>query len=145
MLNSTVETTYLIAGGSDTPVDLLNKLAQHADAKIRARVAENPNTPFWTVALLVTDGNDEVRLSAAANPRLPKIFQVQLANDPSDDVRYALAEDFLIPLDVLKILATDDNVYVQHRALKTLSTLGNGTESSREIHTYNPAPSFVAA
>jgi hypothetical protein len=136
---------YISAGSEDTPVDVLNKLATDDDARVRARVAENSKTPFWTIARLMNDGHKDVRISVATNPNLPKIFQLQLANDPHDDVRYALAEDHSAPLEVLQILASDDNVYVQHRAQKTLDKLLGRTSSNNAVQTCNCASTFVAA
>ena len=114
---------YLSAGNQSTPSQILNELAEDRHYLIRSRVAENPNTPLWTLLRLVNDDHEQVRLSAFFNPKLPPSEQLYLARDPHVDVRYALAEDASTGVDILEILAADENVYVQDRARKTLQAL----------------------
>ncbi|MBU6450749.1 MAG: hypothetical protein KGS72_03145 [Cyanobacteria bacterium REEB67] len=114
---------YIRAGSLTTSSNTLNELAEDSQYLIRARVAENPNTPLWTLLRLVNDDHEQVRLAAFFNPRLPASEQHYLARDPHADVRYALAEDAATAVDILDILADDENVYVQDRAKKTLQAL----------------------
>jgi hypothetical protein len=114
---------YLDAGSPSTSGRILNELAQEKDFRVRARVAENPNTPLWTVLRLAADENHEVRLAAFFNAKLPQIFHEQLANDPHEDVRYAIASDPCTPKGILQLLADDLNVFVKDRAEKTIERL----------------------
>jgi 3-methyladenine DNA glycosylase AlkC len=126
--NALVLERYISAGNPATEGTTLDELAEDKQHLIRARVAENPNTPLWTLLRLVNDDHEQVRLSAFFNPQLPESEKLYLARDPHVDVRYALAEDALTAVDILDLLADDENVYVQDRAKKTLQALCGGCE-----------------
>jgi len=95
---SQLEVVIELAEDADTHGDILAVLSAHPDVRIRAAVADNPNTPY--IALL------------------------KLARDESNDIRYQLAENHNVPRNILHVLLTDENPYVQARAESTLERLG---------------------
>ena len=123
-LTTTTRTQYFLAGNLCISHGLLDELSQSADPRVRARVAENPNTAPHTLLRLSRDKSAEVRNSVASNQKLPAMALRQLAEDSSADVRYAIAEDSRAPHEILRMLTGDENPYVAHRALNTLSRLG---------------------
>lgn len=76
--------------------DLIEFVA-HADVSVRTEIADSKDTPAEILMFL--------------------------AHDPSADLRYALAENHNIHADVLNLLAEDENVFVAHRARKTIARL----------------------
>ena len=102
---------YSVAEHSNTPVALLRKLAQDCDFKYY--VARNPSTPIAIIDKLANDKDIEVRLSAIENPNLPvdileKVL-LELTTIKNISERYAIANCSKISLEILKILACDDN------------------------------------
>jgi len=124
MFTSKQKTTeYILAGNLTLSPRLLDDLSFSSEARIRARVAENPATPLLTLVRLLSDVDANVRLSLSHNPSLPRMFLGHLAVDADPDVRYGLAENPRLPQSVLEILAKDDNPYVSQRASRTLMRL----------------------
>jgi len=80
-----------------TPKVLLERLAAHPLAEIRAAVSDNINTPLYTIWLL--------------------------ARDLDADVRYQIAENHRFPEALIGSLIDDENPYVAGRAQKTLARL----------------------
>jgi hypothetical protein len=81
----------------NTPVMVLERLAAHPIADVRAAVTDNENTPLCSIRAL--------------------------ANDPDPDVRYQLAENHCLPLDLIRSLSNDENPYVACRAQQTYDRL----------------------
>ncbi|BAZ01968.1 leucine rich repeat variant [Tolypothrix tenuis PCC 7101] len=54
-----------------TPIQLLEILAQDESERIRARVAEHPNTPVEILVRLANDSSREVKTKLIANPNTP--------------------------------------------------------------------------
>ncbi len=80
-----------------TPVVVLERLADHPMAEVRAAVAENSSTPMYVL--------------------------VELSKDSDCDVRFQLAENHRLPMALLKALCSDGNPYVAWRAQKTYDRL----------------------
>lgn len=121
---------YIKAGAKTTSSGELSWLASSEFAKIRMRVAENSMTPPAVLESLACDENPDVRLAVAGNPATPKRIIFGMVRDPDLSVRHGLAEDPNIPIDILRLLAEDDNPYVYLRARKTLRVL-EGASASR--------------
>jgi hypothetical protein len=86
-----------LACDRNTPVSLLERLAQHPLADVRAAVSDNENAPLkilWT-----------------------------LAQDEDANVRCQLAENHNLPLALIRSLTDDENPYVACRAQKTYDRL----------------------
>jgi hypothetical protein len=81
----------------------LATLARSEEAKVRAAVAERPNTPLTSLLLLAQDVSPAVRAGVARNPRvdLPVEMRQDLAKDKSSEVIYALIENPATPDSVL--------------------------------------------
>jgi hypothetical protein len=80
-----------------TPVAVLERLAAHPIAEVRAVVSENENTPLFTLW--------------------------SLSKDADADVRYQLAENHNLPLSLVRSLTRDENPYVAFRAQQTCERL----------------------
>ena len=114
---------YITAGSPYTSVRQLIELAESTYAKVRRRVAENPNSPLCLLSLLLKDEDPDVRLSIASNPGATFRLIESLAVDHCADVRLALAENHHLPMILLIKLCLDENPYVAHRAQLTVSHL----------------------
>jgi hypothetical protein len=84
----------------NTPVVVLERLAKHPNADVRAAVSENENTPLYTVWAL--------------------------SKDADADVRYQLAENHNLPMSLIRSLTSDENPYVACRAQQTYDRLQAG-------------------
>ncbi|MBN2177707.1 MAG: hypothetical protein JW722_08675 [Demequinaceae bacterium] len=82
-------------------------LARSHEAKIRAAVAEAPQTPLTTLLILASDAVPAVRAGVARNPRadLPVEVRETLARDKSIDVQFGLLKCPTLPDSVLARLA----------------------------------------
>ena len=83
---------FELARSSNTPPEVLEKLANDEEDDILDGVACNSNTPPEVLEMLV----DEiwfVRLNVAQNPNTPPKVLEKLANDEDDDVRYYVAQN----------------------------------------------------
>ena len=85
----------------------LAKLARSHEAKIRAAVAEAPQTPLTTLLVLAADSVPAVRAGVARNTRtdLPVEVRETLAQDKSIDVQFALLRCPVLPESALAKLA----------------------------------------
>jgi len=83
-----------------TPIILLERLALHPNADVRAAVADNENAPLYTIWTL--------------------------AKDADADVRYQLAENHQLPIALIRSLTNDENPYVASRAQQTYDRLRAG-------------------
>ena len=93
---------YVLAHNPNTPVSLLEKLAEHPLAIIRSSVATNLNTPAKFLERLAGDVCKEARLAVAQNPNSPVSSLEKLAGDTSSDVRLVVAQNCNTPQLVLK-------------------------------------------
>ena len=74
ILNSDYIVRCLVAGNSNTPVDVLTELAKDSDWYIRCLVARNPNTPVDVLTELAKDSDCDVRRNVAGNPKLKEVL-----------------------------------------------------------------------
>lgn len=94
-----------IAEQPTTPVDVLSKLAAHADVEVRLAVADHCNTSLETIMIL--------------------------AQDKNADLRYAIAENHNVKASVLCLLTEDENPFIAFRARKTLLRLCAGSNATQ--------------
>lgn len=89
--------------GADLTDHELATLARSEEAKVRAAVAERPNTPLTSLLLLAQDIAPAVRAGVARNPRpdLPLELRQDLAKDKSPEVVYAVIENPATPDSIL--------------------------------------------
>jgi len=85
----------------------LATLARSSEAKIRAAVAEAPQTPLTTLLILASDEAPSVRAGVARNPRtdLPVEIRETLAQDKSVEVLFGLVKCPAVPEHILSKLA----------------------------------------
>ena len=69
---------YHDAHDPNSPPEVLEKLANDRDWRVRQEVANNPNTPPEVLEMLASDGNIWVRCRVAYNPNTPKYFKTYL-------------------------------------------------------------------
>ena len=81
------EAAACMAGLEDVHPVVLDALAAHPDAEVRASVAFNPRTAASTLTLLAEDPSNAVRVAVANNESCPAQALDLLANDPDQDVR----------------------------------------------------------
>ena len=74
ILNSDYIVRCLVAGNSNTPVDVLTELAKDRDWYIRVSVAGNSNTPVDVLTELAKDSDCDVRRNVAGNPKLKEVL-----------------------------------------------------------------------
>ncbi|MGC4174558.1 hypothetical protein [Demequina sp.] len=81
----------------------LATLARSEEAKVRAAVAERPNTPLTSLLLLAQDVAPAVRAGVARNPRpdMPVELRQDLAKDKSSEVVYAVIDNPATPDSIL--------------------------------------------
>ena len=65
----------------------------NSDWEVRAKVAENPNTPADVLTELAKDRDCDVRCFVARNPNTPADVLTELAKDSDYIVRYLVARD----------------------------------------------------
>ncbi len=82
-------------------------LSRSEEAKIRAAVAERPETPLTSLLRLSTDSSSTVRVGVARNrrPEMPEDVFDQLSRDKSVDVLFALIENPMVPDTIIGRLA----------------------------------------
>ena len=78
---------FSLAQNPQTPSDTLAVLAECQQSTIRVMVGMNPDTPNETLYQLAKDKDDQVRTWLATNPKIPKELLLQLAEDPDRIVR----------------------------------------------------------
>jgi hypothetical protein len=92
-----IKTLERMAANQATSVIVLERLAAHPSAAVRAAVSDNQNTPLFTIWAL--------------------------AKDADADVRYQLAENHNLPIALIRSLTKDENPYVACRAQQTFDRL----------------------
>jgi hypothetical protein len=100
-------------------IDILWKL----DKKTLERMATNPLTPVVVLERLADHPMAEVRAAVSENKSTPKYVILALSKDADCEVRYQLAENHSLSLDVIEALTNDENPYVACRAQQTYDRL----------------------
>lgn len=111
---------YVLAGSGKGHETALRRLSKHKDETIRRRVAENSLCPIEVLDLLAHDESTDVRIAVALNKTAKKQIHAELCKDPSPDVRFMIASASYMPNFLLRLLASDENPYVQARANRTI-------------------------
>ena len=92
-----IKTLERMAVDQATSMMVLERLAVHPAAAVRAAVSDNQNTPLFTIWALAKDADAEVR--------------------------YQLAENHNLPIALIRSLTRDENPYVACRAQQTYDRL----------------------
>jgi hypothetical protein len=113
MLAELVETTEdvltlkHVANNRGTPIEVLRRLADHNDPRVREQVAKNPVIPLDLLIPLLEDSRINVRRGALTNPVLPIETLLALADDPK--YRAAIAANPVLPAKVLLAMARESS------------------------------------
>lgn len=91
----------------------LRLLAEHANPKIRERVAADSHTPADLVAKLAADPDPGVRATLARNETVACDILRELAHDESETVRGFVAVNYFVPADAMAELADDPSPVVR--------------------------------
>lgn len=96
-----------IAADSQTPSEVLGKLAKDPHGNVRMSVAENANTPAEVLTRLMADDDQYVRWCVAGNANTPAEMLTRLAADDDQGVRERAAVNASTLAEVLTRLAAD--------------------------------------
>ena len=125
-----------IARDLQTPIEILERLAQDPNEDVRATVASNRNLPLAILLRLTEDPSSKVRsqlIYQQFNRSTPVEILAKLADDPDSNIRMNIARNTNTPPEVLARLAfTDDPggwissslVNNQNTSIETLEYLG---------------------
>ncbi len=120
---SNLRSRELVAQHPNTPIDLLQTLAQ--DPPLQQHISRHPNTPIEILKNHASQGTQDIALSQ--NPKIPDAIVhpilAKLAIDPRYTVRKLVARHPQASLELLKQLAIDRNEKVQQLAQKRLTKL----------------------
>lgn len=116
-LNQVVEGNELpaklsIARDLQTPIDILERLAQDPNEDVRSTVANNRNLPLATLLRLADDSSSKVRsqlIHQQFNRSTPVEILAKLADDPDSNIRMNIARNVNTPPDILAQLAFADD------------------------------------
>ena len=109
---------------SNASPEILEKLSEDEDSRVRETVAENPKTPVDILRKLALDEDDDVRWGAIQNPNMTAEALKKLAEDEDWAVRETVAENPKTPVDILRKLALDEDKHVSKAAEKQLRKRG---------------------
>lgn len=102
---------------TQTVLKVLEELNKAYAAKLslekKKKLAENPNTPSETLAILARDKKWNVRCGVAANPNTSPETLVLLAKDDTSNIRKYVAKNLNTLPETLTRLASDKNSYVR--------------------------------
>ena len=107
---------------------VLTKLADDSESRIRARVAEHPETPQEVLLRLAGDDHPDVRLAVSEKKSLKHRHWLleRLAKDPSEDVRLGHRKQSKNSFRNSCLASRmTKNMFVQSNAKKTLSELSS--------------------
>lgn len=98
----------IIAVRKETPTEILAKLSDDLSSDVRYEVAINKKTPQETLVKLSDDLSASIRNAIATREDAPKHLLIKLADDQSPTVRKNVALNRNAPLEALEKLANDD-------------------------------------
>jgi hypothetical protein len=90
------------------------------DRHVLEGISTDPTIPSVVLEQLARHPNADVRAAVSDNRSTPEHVLQMLASDSDPNVRYQLAENPHLPMWVLQGLAEDDHPYVACRAERTL-------------------------
>ncbi|MBI2812636.1 MAG: hypothetical protein HYX67_17660 [Candidatus Melainabacteria bacterium] len=105
----TIAFLQVIARKTNTPARRLDDLAKHADARVRAAVAENANAP-------------------------PEILWI-LSKDPESSVKTKVTDNYNCPIEILEAMKEDEDAYVAYQAHSVLNRILGSTFSDNHLRT----------
>lgn len=112
--------TYLIwgslAGNPNTPVDILERLAQKKNRHTNITLSRNPHTPLPILKVLAKSHDYFVRGTVARNPAIDTELMLQLAKDENDKVRLELSFNKSLVSEVVSVLKNDQSVRIRQEA-----------------------------
>ena len=104
----------------NTPVSVLEKLADDENSMVRSGVIRNKNTPVAVLEKLTEDKDEYVRQTLAedhsaqhGNRNIPVSLFEKLSTDKNVIVRLCLAENETTPVSIMKKLAEDEDEEVK--------------------------------
>jgi hypothetical protein len=105
---------FAIARDRQTPIEILEKLAQDPNEDVRSIVANSQNLPLETLLKLADDPSQKVRsqlVRQQSNRSTPIEILIKLADDPDTDIRMNIARNSNTPTEVLAKLALRKEPY----------------------------------
>jgi Leucine rich repeat variant len=104
-----------IARELQTPIDILERLAEDPNEDVRCAVANNRNSPLATLLKLADDPSSKVKLQLIYhqfNRSTPVEILAKLASDPHEMVRKEIASNPNTPPEILAQFADDSSDWV---------------------------------
>ncbi|GGA06766.1 hypothetical protein [Okeania sp. KiyG1] len=105
-----------------TPVEILEMLADDESEEVRKLVAENPDTPVETLVKLANDSSKSVKEKLVSNSKTPVEILEILADDESEKIRQLVAKNSHTPVETLVKLANDSSKYVKQKLVSNPNT-----------------------
>ena len=102
-----------LANDSQTPVEVLNMLAQKSESSVLVEVARNPSTRVELLRMLAEKSECSVLVAVAGNPSTPVEVLKMLAQQSDILVLLAVAGNRSTPLEVRNILAQQSGIWVK--------------------------------
>ncbi|MGK7923525.1 MAG: hypothetical protein AB4080_26360 [Trichodesmium sp.] len=113
-----------IARSLQTPINILEQLAEHPDEYVRSALLDNQNLPRATLRELARDSSDSIRRSLGHkhSKHTPVEILEMLADDRSEGVRAVVAENPQTSVETLVKLANDSSNYVKQKLVSNRNT-----------------------
>ncbi|KAF3888683.1 MULTISPECIES: HEAT repeat domain-containing protein [Nostocales] len=122
------EVRIRVAINPNTPIDLLEKLANDEDDYVRRAAVTNSNASVNILEKLGLDTNSDVREVVAYHPHTPVTTLTQLAEDRGWHIRKAVASHPNAPASVLNKLAEDPTEEVKRAVFENVIRFFNNLE-----------------
>jgi hypothetical protein len=130
---NSMERKLAIAVDPNTPVQILEELANNLNQIVRCGIAMNPSTPINYLYALSNDTfYKNVRSFVAVNANLNIEIIQRLALDESSIVRSRIAMNSNTPVEILRLLSGDKNENVRHAVAFNLKTPSDVLKSLSE-------------
>lgn len=127
---------------SAAPEFLLVSAATHPSPRVRAAIADHPNTPVPLLQRLAEDRDSNIRYAVATNPKLPASIGERLALDQDTQVRRGLLRRPKLSTRAIALLATDKEGPIRQEALKHPAMPAELTELLQKMAVEPPDLSF---
>jgi Leucine rich repeat variant len=101
-----------IARDLQTPIEILERLAQDPNEDVRSTVASNRNLPLATLLQLANDPSSNIRMNIARNSNTPPEILAQLAftDDPGGWIADSLVKNQNTSVETLEYLGVEQHV-----------------------------------
>lgn len=129
---SKIEVRSALAESADTPVNILQKLADDTDNLVRYHLVRNPNTPIEVLHKLANDVDKSIQQQLLNSPNFPidskEEIAMKMAQDPDKWVRRKIAGNKNASSKVLQMLAYDKLKWIRLEVAQNPNTPATALE-----------------